>query len=399
MARLRPLLGYARLAGRRERARGRSGGDLLLELCLGAVVAVVLLRKIASIVAGPVAQRDSAAHLLILVLASLWMAVPFSLTPSIPLRALAVYPLTGRQRAAYRILSYVQNGQILFLLFASLLALLSLVRLPQPGNALVRGAAVLTLAAISGLVLAHALSALLNRTRSTRLTAAVPPPRPLPLLRKNLRFFTRILDPYLALLFSIAAAGTEYFGAWMTPAKVLLPLLPIAIFLTPAVLNPFGLETPAELNRYRLFPQPYWKLLFQKHLALGALFLACALPVLATCALRMSLLDACANAAQALLVLVCWLLTGLILMRTRAARHLRMAFGTISGSDMSPVLLAVAVLLLAAVPVVEALAVRGAPPVDALIAVMACVFALVGAYVGLLKRQKWPGVGPSTTCN
>ena len=178
----------------------------------------------------------------------------------------------------------------------------------------------------------------------------------------------------------------------MTPAKALLPLLLIATLQIPAVLNPFGLERRSEMDRYRLFPAPYWKLLMQKHLALAALFHASAVPLAAALACRMSLPEICATAIQFCLVLMSLLLMGTILMRTPSARWIRISFGSISGSNMPLTLVVEAVLLLALVPVAGAIAIRGTAPITACFIALGILTGVIAAYVLLIRRQLWPTV-------
>lgn len=390
MARLKRLLYYARVSNRRSMAIRYSGEEKLLELCVGVAAAIVLFRQLRMILTGPLPARISAAHLLLLVLAFAWAVVPSSVNPQISLRALALYPLTSFQKAVYCVLSYVQDWRIVVILGASLLTVFALVGVPQPLIAITRATALLAIAASLGLGIAIALSTLQYGLRSHKLSPTDPKKRRYPLLAENVRYYARTMDPYLAFLFSALAGLTEYLGSWITPAKVTIPLLILATLQLVAVLNPFGLEKPSEMERYRLLPAPYWKLLVQKHIALTAFFLASAFPLVATLAFRMSWPELCACGVQLSLVLMSWLLTGLILMRTASARHLRMSIGTISGGNLSMLFAVLAAALLTVLPAAETLAVRGASPSTVIFVGSGLLPVLVAAYYLLVRRQRWP---------
>jgi len=390
MAGLTQLLRYERVSNRRSLLMRRSGGEQLAELCVGIILVAALFLQLAKIAFGPQPARLPAAQLLILVLAIAWAIAPSTVLASIPARALALYPFTSLQKAWYRVCSYLQNGQVLAIFLASILAMIALVRVPHPLIALAQAAALLAFAAAAGLGLAIALSTLQNRADCVKLTATVPNPRRYPLFGMNIRYFARTLDPYLALLLSIAAGISEYLGSWITPAKFILPLLLLAVLYIPAVLNPFGLEKPAERSRYRLLPAPYWKLLRQKHLALASLFFASTLPLDFALVCRMTLPELCLSALQIGTVLLCWLLTGLSLMRLPSSRQIKLAFGTISGSNMTVMLAFHAAVLMAVVPLSEALIFRCVRPAIAFPVELGVLMALAATYALLIRRQRWP---------
>src|SRR6266700_7899067 len=67
----------------------------------------------------------------------------------------------------------------------------------------------------SGLVLATFLRSPLVGIFSAPLSRRIPTSGSFPLVRKELRYFGRILDPYVAVLIAVAAAYSEYVAAWM----------------------------------------------------------------------------------------------------------------------------------------------------------------------------------------
>jgi hypothetical protein len=181
----------------------------------------------------------------------------------------------------------------------------------------------------------------------------------------------------------------------MTPAKATVPILLLAFLQLPAVLNPFGLESSAELDRYRLLPVPFWKLLLNKHIALALLFSLSAAPIAAALVYRMPWADSCMTALQFFLVLLSWLATGSLLMGTRVARQILMAYGTVSGNGMSMLLAATAACLVAAVPVggavvMRTITMRKMGPVAEDSTALALLSLLTVVYVLILRKQDWP---------
>jgi hypothetical protein len=284
--------------------------------------------------------------------------------------------------------SILQRRRFAAFFVASLLTVFACLRLPHPLLAALRAAVELSLAAGAGLLLAALLSNFQNREFFRRKAAPPATGQRFPLWRKELRYYGRTLDFYIALIVSIAAALSECFGRWLTPGKATVPFLLLALLQMPAMLNPFGLDGARQIDRYRLFPVRYRELLEQKHLALTTLFVASALPLIAAIAWKSSFADSCSAALRLALVMASWLLTGLLLMHTQAAREIRMAMGSISGSDMSLLLALISAALLSAVP----LAVVLAQPAGAwrLLAPLGALCVLAAIYLLALRRQQWP---------
>ena len=387
MARLRTLLASARLSDRRCWLARRAGGEVILEFLLAMAMAALYLRQLKAVAFGPVPLRESAASWLLLVLVLAWLVLPASIHPSISDRHLAQFPLTRLERAAYRWMSYLQSPPLLVVVLASVPAVCSMAGLKYPWCAMAGAVALFLLAAVLGLSLAMALSALLSQRiqRQNR-----PKLHRHPLMWRNLRQFTGTLDPYLAFTVSAVAGLTEYFGNWLTPAKVAVPLLLIALLQLCTVLNPFGLEMRTEQERWRLLPTPFWKILLGKHVALAVIFLLSAIPLALALALRLPRAEFCATSVQFLIVLMSWLLTGLMLMRFSASRQIHMAAGSLSGSNMPLSLAMISLVMLATVPVAESIALRGARPIVALLLAMGTLAILFFCYMLFLRRQNWP---------
>jgi len=395
MARLRPLFHYARLSDRRAWTVKRSGAEKLLEYGVGIVLVCAVLQQLRTIAFGPLPMSLLAARQMLLAVAVAWVLLPSTASTSIPVRRFAQYPLTGFQRAAYRVATICLNWRIAAVFGVSLLSVLAFIRAPHPAVSIAEAAGLLMAAACAGLASAIVLPKLQNGVRASKRSGAVATSQSYPLLRKELRCYARTLDLYLALAVSLAAGLTEYLGTWMTPAKATIPLLLLAFLQLPSALNPFGLESSAELDRYQLLPIPFWKLLLNKHIALALLFSLSAVPIAAALVYRMPWTDICATALLYCLVLLSWLVTGLLLMGIRAARQIRMAYGTVSGNGMSMLLATTAACLVAAVPVGGTVVMRTITmgkmrPVAEDSTALVLLSLLTVVYVLILRKRDWP---------
>lgn len=395
MARLRPLFHYARLSDRRAWTVKRSGVEKLLEYGVGIVLVYALLQQLRTIAMSPLPMSLLAARQMLLAIAVAWVLLPSTASTSIPVRRFAQYPLTGFQRAAYRVATLCLSWRIAAVFGVSLLSVLAFIRAPHPAVSIAEAAGLLMIAACAGLASAIVFPKLQSGVLSSRRSGAAGASRSYPLLRKELRCYARTLDLYLALAVSIAAGLTEHLGTWMTPAKATVPILLLAFLQLPAVLNPFGLESSAELDRYRLLPVPFWKLLLNKHIALALLLSLSAAPIAAALVYRMPWADSCMTALQFFLVLLSWLATGSLLMGTRAARQILMAYGTVSGNGMSMLLAATAACLVAAVPVggavvMRTITMRKMGPVAEDSTALVLLSLLTVVYVLILRKQDWP---------
>jgi hypothetical protein len=356
MARLNSLLALARVSDRRWSKTACSGTERAVELLIGALCVLAMLRQLGLIALGPTSGRLAAARLLTLCLCTASFVIPLSVRPSIPLSSLVLYPLSRREHTIYHVASYLQIPRVLAVCTASLLAVIAAAWVPAPLHHISEAAAALFMSASTGLGLSMVVLRLQNRQRTPSLSRREPISLPFPLIRKEVAYFSRTLDPYLALALSIAAGYSEYLGAWLSPLKLLFPLLIIALVQSSAVLNPFALDTDQERNRYALLPVPFYRIVFQKHIAAALILVATTSPLAAALAYRMSLPDLLASLLMAALVLMSWLYAGLLLMPTPSARQVRMAFGTLSGEGMSLTLALGNALLITLVPLCAALA-------------------------------------------
>jgi hypothetical protein len=352
MARLRVLLALSRASDQRLSETARSGAEKLLEFCVVVGASFVLLHQLGAIATGPSNYRLRAAYFVVIVLCALWALIPLSIRPTISVESLRLYPLTTRQQLAFHVLSYLQNRRLLALLAASFAVVITLIRVPNPLSHMAKAAASLVAATVFGFILATLLRPSVVGVSFQRLSRQTPTSKAYPLVRKELRYFSRTLDPYVAIFIALAAGYSEYLAAWMTPAMAMLPLLLVAIVQLPLVLNPFGLDTLHERERYRLLPMSPQKILLQKHIALVLLFLATLIPLAGSLFHRMPLQQSSITALLIVVVLLCWLCTGLVLMRLPASQTVRLAFGTLSGDGMSILLALQAVALLLSLPMI-----------------------------------------------
>lgn len=334
MARLRPLLRLARISDRRWSTTTRSGIEQALGALFSAGCVFTIYRQLERIVTGPLLNGLAAERLLSIFLCLAWVLIPLSIRTSVPLSSLFLYPLNRRQRTLYFVFGHLQKPQLLALCAASLLVMAAELWLPHPYLRIVGRTGWFLLSALIGFGLGTATRFLQRGTEAFRNTGRTIS-RPFPFVRKELSYFSKTLDPYLALMLSLAVGYSEYVGTWLTPFKLFIPLSMIAMILSAAVLQPFALDMPSERERYKLFPVPYRRIVVQKHIALALLFGCVNSPMMAVLVVREPYTQIFPSILIVLLVLVTWLCSGVLLMQTPSAKRVRMAFGALSGEGMS----------------------------------------------------------------
>ena len=390
MARLTLVLRYARMIDRRAYVIKRSSAEKGVEILIGFAIATAFFRQIETIAMAPVLIRLSAARLLILELMAAWVLLP-SVTPvTIPVRLLAFYPLTWKQKAVYRVASVLQHWRVVAIIVLSFLSVAVLVRLPHPAVAISKAVTALMIAASVGIGLAIALPGFRIVRARRSIDGAIPKSHKYPLLRKEIRCYLRTLDFYLAVSISFFAAFSEFYGNWLSPAKAIVPLLIIVFLQIPAFLNPFGLEASSQLDRYLLTPKPYLLFLATKHMALAILFLLSTLPLEISLAYQMHFLQISTIAMETCTVVTSCLVVGIVLMHKEHAQKIKMDSGKISGSNMSFLFVMQVAMLVAAIPLCEGVATLYTGGFVSFLISLGILCAITATYRWLLYRQTWP---------
>jgi len=368
----------------------RSGMTKGTELCTVALLLFAYYRQLKLVMTGPPFLRLPAAERMVFVLTGLWILLPISISPSIPGLLLAPYPLSRLQRIGYRLLSHWLEWKVFALLAASVVCIVAVASTPRPWIHMAQTVCVLVAGCMGGTALALGSAVLQSYSVTPAQRPQVWKPRKFPLLRKELVYFSRTLDPYVAFLIAIAAGYTEIIASWMTPAKATLPLLLVVIIQLPSVLNPFGLDSSSEMVRYRFIPVAFARILANKHAAIATLLFLSASPLLGALVFRLPWQESLFAISQFALILSNFLLTGLVLMRTQSAQNIKMRFGGLAGDGLTLGLFAIAVtmcsflqLALLFVARDSSAVLRAETSVGAL--VVLCIF-----YFWLLQRQKWP---------
>jgi hypothetical protein len=200
-----------------------------------------------------------------LLLLGVLMLFPVSSDPieKIPPTRLALWPLSAGQRAALRVAS---------LAFSPIVWLTVLLLALRAGIAV---AAIFIAAAIA----IHTV-AVLARGPAWNVARFVPrlPGRFGSLMSANLREMLMLLDPYLALVISVAGAAWRIFGKSDAAAPTILALL-VAVALSTYAQCLFALETGAGMTRYRLMPLRGWQILAAKDAAFLGVLLLLTLPL------------------------------------------------------------------------------------------------------------------------
>ncbi len=195
---------------------------------------------------------------------------PLSSDPldKIPPPRLALWPLARRQRFALRLASLALSP-ILWLTFGIML-------LAAPAVAL------------SFLALAIAIQAMI--VLCGRLAARAPawnPQRHIPqfpgrlggIVRNQMREMLSLLDPYLALLLSVAGSAYRFLTAHPDPDAFPILAMLVALALSTCAQCLFGLESASGVSRYRLLPLRGWHILLAKDAAWLGILLVLVLPL------------------------------------------------------------------------------------------------------------------------
>jgi hypothetical protein len=389
MARLRPLFHYALVSNRRAFALKRSAMARGFEYGLAFVIAYAFCKQLWSVMTGPGSARLAVAKPLVFILGALWVLLPLSSSPAFSAQQLAGYPLSRRQQGVYRLLSHWLDWKAAALLIASLACVIALAWTPRGLLHMALAMGLMLVGGICGTALAIAATQLQTCNGEAAKGRRALKMRSNPLFRKELTYYARTLDPYAALLIAMVAGYTELAAQWMTPIKATIPLLLISVTLLMAVLNPFALDAQTERDRYRSLPLSFARILANKHAALAVIFLVSESPLVAALLWQLPWLDGFAVLAELAVILVSYLLTGLVLMRTPSAGNIRIRMGSFSGQGITLELYTQAIAMNALFPLAVLFLARGRLPLLHVAIPLAMFVALSALYLWLLRRQNW----------
>jgi len=99
------------------------------------------------------------------------------------------------------------------------------------------------------------------------------------LVRKNLRELLNLLDPYVALLFSVSTIVYRLIRPAMEVEARITMSLVVIVALSTCAQCLFALDAGPGLDRYRLMPIRGWRVLVAKHTALAMIALPLTLPI------------------------------------------------------------------------------------------------------------------------
>ena len=205
------------------------------------------------------------------ILLGLLLLFPLSSDPlgRIPPARLALWPLSRWQRLGLRLASLALSPVVW-------IGVLILLKTKRPGLAL----------AFCGLALAIQGALALGRYMAKRdphwnLLGDIPqfPGRLGGLVRKDLRQTLSLLDPYAALLLSLAGGAYRIFGAHPDPAAFTIMGLLVALAMSTCTQSLFGLDGDGGVTRYRLMPMRGWEILVAKDVAFLAILCVLLLPL------------------------------------------------------------------------------------------------------------------------
>ncbi|MGI8745395.1 MAG: hypothetical protein ACR2NN_23040 [Bryobacteraceae bacterium] len=187
----------------------------------------------------------------------------------IPAVRLAAWPLTNRQRFALRVTSLGLSPVLWITVFI-------MVKTASVAVA----AAFLTIAI--GLQLVMVVSGGIAR-RDPRWNPFryIPliPGRLGGLIRNNIREMLSLLDPYVAVLVSLAGALYRWLSAHPDPAAFPIMALLVALALSTYAQSLFGLDFGSGMTRYRLLPLRGWEILLAKDIVFLGILIVLILPL------------------------------------------------------------------------------------------------------------------------
>lgn len=338
MAGLSSLLKYGLLDRRRASRVEKSGGTRLLEICIAAGLAFGFAKQIWTILTGSPERQLSAETTATCVLSLLLLLIPMNLRTAFSAEVLLVFPISKPQRLFIGVIAQILDWRMITLLVASAITILSLARTPKPISQVLGVSALLLASCIAGIGFAIGADFLRKRIRIKGRASRPPQTSRYPLLRKELGYLLRTLNPYISFLVGVAVACTEIAGRWITPGKAVISLLLIAMLQLPPLLNPFALDSESEIDRYRIMPKAQGNIVAGKHLANVLLLALCFMPLLFVIALHQSWIDTVRTLTEAALVELGGLFAAMLFMGTALARQIRMEFWKTSGESMSPAL-------------------------------------------------------------
>lgn len=206
----------------------------------------------------------------LLVLTGFLLLFPASSDPlaKIPRSRLALWPLNANQRRALRLASLALSP-VLWITVIILWRTASL----QVSLSFLAIAGTVQLTAISGTRLALYAPAWNPLRHIPQLPGALGGP-----IRNNLRELLSLLDPYLALMLSVA--GTAYWFASPHPDPAAPPMISIliALALSTYTQSLFGLDLGSGMTRYRLLPLRGWQILLAKDVSFLIVLVVLILP-------------------------------------------------------------------------------------------------------------------------
>lgn len=99
------------------------------------------------------------------------------------------------------------------------------------------------------------------------------------LVRKNLREMLMLLDPYVALLFSVSTIGYRFFHPELPPEARVAMAIVVCVVLSTSAQALFALDCARGAERYSLLPLRGWRVLGAKHAAYALIALPLTLPL------------------------------------------------------------------------------------------------------------------------
>jgi hypothetical protein len=206
---------------------------------------------------------------LLLVLCLFWLvAVGEDLNVSLSSDRLRRFPVGARSLLTLTLLSRFLSPLAWLATIVSLVGLSPLLSAPHPLLGILSALFVLALTIAVGMVVSQASGRWARRRRARRATSIARLPGRLgPLVQKEQRAVSSVLDLWMVLLLSLPAAALSFYASFSSTSRQAMLVIVCALNAN-VTLNCLGLDRPAGLTRYLILPIRGTDLLLAKNVAL-----------------------------------------------------------------------------------------------------------------------------------
>jgi hypothetical protein len=130
------------------------------------------------------------------------------------------------------------------------------------------------------------------------------------LIKKDVRYFSRLLDFYLGLLVAVWAAFYLIYTEDPSPNVFRIALIGVLLFNLSAAFNYFGFESPSGFDRYTLLPMSGREIIVNKNLAFALMVAAALCPVILLASWRFGITEGALGIVEVALLALAYMVWG-----------------------------------------------------------------------------------------